>query len=351
MSLPEVSVIIPMYREGPLISETIESILSQTFTDYEIILVDNNADPETRGFAEEFVKKHPDKIRLTKETTQGIASAKNKGFQESRGRFIVFHDGDDLSHSHRLATQHSFLERHPELTFIGSWHDLISHDNHLIKKNISETLPSFWAETEKIFNQHFQEAFLRPKTRPIKFPLFSTCFFRREAVRASGGHDERLNPRWFEENEFLLKVFDQGDAGVIPEALLSYRKHSPEGNRIMKDQMNWIRKTRHLNTFFNILKERYADRPGTEKLLNRLRSHFLRYTSQFFLQHKDGAPLGRIGLKRAIESSPADELSRKLLMKSYFPKALYPKLFWFDHWMTEPLPTEVNESFIRSLFA
>ncbi|EAY57462.1 MAG: probable glycosyl transferase, family 2 [Leptospirillum rubarum] len=71
MSLPEVSVIIPMYREGPLISETIESILSQTFTDYEIILVDNNADPETRGFAEEFVKKHPDKIRLTKETTQG----------------------------------------------------------------------------------------------------------------------------------------------------------------------------------------------------------------------------------------------------------------------------------------
>ncbi|MGL3709247.1 glycosyltransferase family A protein [Leptospirillum ferriphilum] len=351
MSQPEISVIITMYREGPMISETIESILSQTFTDFEIILVDNNADPETLRFSEAYVRKFPDKIHLTKETTQGIASAKNKGFQESRGRFIIFHDGDDLSHSNRLATQYSFLEKHPELAFVGSWHDLISHDNQLLQKNISETLPSFWAEIEKIFNQHFQAVFRRPKTRPIKFPLISTCFLRKEAVQASGGHDERLNPRWFEENEFLLKVFDQGDVGVIPEALLSYRKHSPEGSRIMKDQMNWVGKTRHLDTFFNILKERYADRSGAEKLLAKLRSHFLRYTSQFLLQHKNGSHLGRIGLKRALESSPDDELSRKLLIKSYFPKALYPKIFWFDHWMTEPLPLEVNESFIRSLFA
>lgn len=350
MPHPDISVIITMYREGPLISETIESILSQTFTDYEIIVVDNNADPQTRGFSEEYVRRFPDKIRLVKETTQGIASAKNKGFQESRGRFIVFHDGDDISHNNRLETQFSFMEKHPEFTFSGSWHNLISHDNQLLQKNISATLPSFWEETENIFNEQFQGIFLRPKTQPIKFPLISTCFFRREFVTASGGHDIRLNPRWFEENEFLLKIFDCGDVGVIPEALLSYRKHSPEGNKVMKNQMNWVGKTKHLNTFFCILKERYADRPGAEKLLAKLRSHFLRYTSQFLLQHTKAYPLGRIGLKRALESFPEDRLSRKLLLKSYLPKALYPKLFWFDHWMSEPLPEEVNEPFIRSLF-
>jgi glycosyltransferase involved in cell wall biosynthesis len=350
MSHPDISVIITTYREGPLISETIESILAQTFSNYEIILVDNNADPETRRFAEKYVEKLPDKIRLTKETTQGIASAKNKGFKESRGRFIVFHDGDDLSHPNRLEAQFSFLEKHPEITFTGSWHNLISHDNKLLQKDISETLPHFWAETENIFNQHFQEIFRRPRTHPIKFPLISTCFFRREAVQAAGGHDERLNPRWFEENEFLLKVFDYGDVEVVPEALLSYRKHSSEGTKIMKDQMNWVGKTRHLDTFFRILTERYADRPGTDKALAKIKSHFLRCTSQFLLQHVDACPLARISLKRALEASPDDALSRKLLIKSYFPKALYPKLFWFDHWMREPLPGEVNEDFIRTLF-
>ena len=65
------------------------------------------------------------------------------------------------------------------------------------------------------------------------------------------------------------------------------------------------------------------------------------------LQYIDACPIARIGLKRANEASPDDALCRKLLIKSYFPKALYPKLFWFNHWMRGPLPKKVNETNIH----
>ncbi len=351
MSTPEISVIITMYREGPLIKETIESILNQTFSDYEIIVVDNNADSETCEYANEYVKNFPQKIRITKETTQGIASAKNKGIRESRGNFIVFHDGDDVSHKERLEIQYREIMKRPELSFVGSWYDLVSPDNTVVlKKNESETLPTFWVEVEEIFNTYYTQVFRREKNFPVKFPLISSCLFRKKAVLEAGFHDERLNPRWYEENEFLLRTLGVGDGWVIPSSLISYRKHSVQGAQIMKNQMNWINKIRHLNIFFQILKERYGSHPETNQLLNEIRSTFLRYASQFFLQHPSGSNLGRLLLKRAVQYVPSDPKTRKLLLKSYFPKFFYPRIFWFDAWMTGEIPKEVNAQFVLDLF-
>lgn len=350
MSTPEISVIIPIYREGPIIRDTIESILSQTFSDFEIILVDNNADSETVQLAEEYARNFPQRIRLTRETTQGIASAKNKGFHESHGEFIIFHDGDDISHPDRLTIQYEYLNKRPDLAFVGSWYDLVSFEKTLVKKNVSETFPTFWAETETIFNRYFEEIFRREKKIALKFPLISSCFFRRGAVIAAGNHDIRLNPRWFEENEFLLRIFEAGDGEMLPVSLISYRKHSLQGVKVMKDQMNWLGKTRHLNIFYQILKERYVNRAGADKALAELRSNFLRYTSHFLLQHPSANRLGRVALKRAMESAPGNTKTLKLLVKSFFPKRFYPRLFWFDNWMTEPLPKEVDERFIQTLF-
>ncbi len=351
MAVPEISVIVTIYREGPLIKETIDSILSQTLTDFEVILVDNNADPETCYFACEYVNKYPQIFRITKETTQGIASAKNRGIKESNGNFIVFHDGDDISHPNRFEIQLQEIRKKSNLAFVGSWYDLVSPDNtEILKKDESETLPNFWSEVEDVFNKYFVQVFRREKSLPIKFPLISSCFFRRKAVLEAGFHDERLNPRWYEENEFLLRVLEVGDGWMLPASLISYRKHSVHGALIMKNQMNWINKIRHLNVFFQILKERYEGRPETALLLNEIRSIFLRYTSQFFLQHPSGTELGRLALKRSIRFTSNDPKGYRLLLKTYFPKMFHPSLFWFDQWMTEDLPREIDARFVRDLF-
>ncbi len=350
MKVPEISVIITMYREGALIAETINSILTQTFQDFEIILVDNNADPETVRFAQEYVDNNPDRVRIVKQPVQGLASARNKGITECRGEYVVFHDGDDLSHPDRLALQRLALKNRPDLSFVGSWYDLISFDKKLIERNVSGTFPDFWRENEKILNQLFQDPSSGKKRGPLVFPLSPTCFFRRETILATGWYDERLNPRWFEENEFLLRVFEQGDVWKIPVSLLSYRQHSTEGAAVIKSQMDWVRKLRHLNVFFNIIKEKHGRSPWSDAVIEKLRAYWLRYISVIFLQYDSGTKLGRIALERSLKANPRDQTTLKLMAKTFLPKRYYPRLFWFDSLIMTPLPEGVDEAFIRSIF-
>ena len=102
LECPDISVIIPCYSRSWELSESIESALSQTFRNFEIILVDNNARDVTREVIESFVRKFPDKIRMIHEPEQGVCSARNSGILASRGRFIALQDEDDLMKPHRL---------------------------------------------------------------------------------------------------------------------------------------------------------------------------------------------------------------------------------------------------------
>lgn len=76
---PAVSVVIPCYHGKNLLAEAIESVLLQTHQDFEIVLVDNNADPESKAVMEKFRKAYPNKIRIVFEPDQGVCSARNRG--------------------------------------------------------------------------------------------------------------------------------------------------------------------------------------------------------------------------------------------------------------------------------
>ena len=350
MDFPKISIVVTIYREGRLVGETIESILSQTFQDFEIIVVDNNSDPETLQSAMVYANKYPQKIRIVKETVQGIPSARNRGIKESRGEYIVFHDADDLSYPYRLEVQYLILKNHPDLSVVGSWFDSISFENEIIERNISETRPDFWLESERIFDLLYQDPLFKKKRAPINFPLISTCFFRRETVVAVGMFEEKLNPRFFEENEFLLRMFFAGDVQIIPIALLSYRMHSQNGSKVIRNQMDWIGKIRQLNTFFAIVKEKHNRNSHSEAVFKKLSAYWLRYISVSFIQYESGTKLGKIALWRSFKENPRDWKTIKLLFKSVLPKKLHPKLFWFDFLIREPLPDGANESLVRSLF-
>lgn len=350
MNFPKISVVVPIYREGRLVGETIESILAQTFQDFEIIIVDNNSNSETLQNAEVYANKYPHKIRIVKETVQGIPSARNRGIKESRGEYIVFHDADDLSYRFRLEIQYLFLKNRPDLSVVGSWFDTISFDNEIIERNISETRPDFWFESERIFDLLYQDPSFKKKRAPIKFPLISTCFFRRDTVIAVGMFEEKLNPRFFEENEFLLRMFFTGDVHIIPIALLSYRMPSQNGSRVVRNQMDWVGKINQLNTFFSIVKEKHDRNSHTQTVFKKLRAFWLRYTSVSFIQYESGTELGRIALWRSFKENPRDWKTIKLLLKSILPKKFHPKLFWFDSLIRESLPNGANKSFVKSLF-
>jgi len=89
-----VSIVIPAYNVAQYISETLESVFAQTFTDYEVIVV-NDGSPDTEDF-EQAIEPYLSRIRYLKQENRGASVARNTGLQAARGEFIAFLDADDL---------------------------------------------------------------------------------------------------------------------------------------------------------------------------------------------------------------------------------------------------------------
>ncbi len=352
MDTPVISVVITMYREGELLGETVDSILDQTFQDFEIVLVNNNADPLTLTVANRYCETHPEKIRIVHEPIQGVSAAKNRGIIESHGTYIALHDGDDLSHPERLFLQWKTMEENPSTSFVGSWFDRVGPDGkELIKKDVSGAAPFFWFRTEQIIKKFYPERSSSDPSSPLNFALISTTFFKRETAIKVGLFDIRFNPRWFEDFEFLTRLYETGEVVKIPQSLLRYRMHTPERAAILRKQMNWLAIIRHLDLFYTILWERYQNKtPEAPKIFRELRAFWLTYVSGFFLEQEKGRSLGKMALKRALTENFQDPYIWKLWGKSFLPQALYPKLFWFDELNPNPLPEGANEDLVRGLF-
>ena len=112
-----ITVIIPTYNRAANIGMAIESVLAQTYRDFELLIVDDGSNDNT----EDVVKKYNDsRIRYVKYTpNQGAAHARNVGIKEAKGKYIAFHDSDDLMRSYRLKEQLDYLERN-DLDFVFS---------------------------------------------------------------------------------------------------------------------------------------------------------------------------------------------------------------------------------------
>jgi glycosyltransferase involved in cell wall biosynthesis len=110
--MPEVSVIIPFYNRLDWVKEAIESVLNQTYPDYEVILVDDGSSEDTTSL-DPFLKQ--DNISIYKQSNRGPAAARNLGIQRAKGIYIAFLDSDDLFISEKLAIQVQLMQEHPDV--------------------------------------------------------------------------------------------------------------------------------------------------------------------------------------------------------------------------------------------
>ena len=108
LSSPLVSVIIPAFNRGYCLANTLRSVLAQTFTDFEIIVVDDGSTDDTAAVARSF----GDRVRLVSQKNCGPAAARNAGIRSARGRWIAFQDSDDLWHPKKLERQLAVLKKH-----------------------------------------------------------------------------------------------------------------------------------------------------------------------------------------------------------------------------------------------
>lgn len=112
----KVSVIIPTYNRAKYIRRALESVLAQTYQDYEIIVVDDGSMDNTREILAEF----EGKIKYIVQKNQGSAAARNRGIQESKGEYIAFLDSDDIWIPEKLAEQVKILDTHEKIGIVYS---------------------------------------------------------------------------------------------------------------------------------------------------------------------------------------------------------------------------------------
>jgi len=107
---PLISVIIPTYNRGWIIGEAIDSVLSQTYRQFELIVVDDGSSDST----DDILRGYKDHAELIKQKNQGVSAARNTGIRRSRGRYIAFLDSDDFWLPEKLSRQIEFFLSHPE---------------------------------------------------------------------------------------------------------------------------------------------------------------------------------------------------------------------------------------------
>ncbi len=117
-----VSVIIPTYNRSELCRQAAESVLAQTYSDVEVLIVDDGSADDTR----DVVSKLDDRVRYIRQDNAGVSAARNRGLQEARGAYIAFLDSDDLWLPWKLEAQISLLKRRPSPGMV--WTDMIAVD-------------------------------------------------------------------------------------------------------------------------------------------------------------------------------------------------------------------------------
>lgn len=199
MDSPKVSVIIPTYNRADKVGKTIDSALAQTFTDLEVIVVDDGSSDQTGQILR---KTHGDRIRYFAQTNHGVSVARNKGIAEARGEWIAFLDSDDLWEREKLEWQFKALDRFG--TSCGACYTDVRFFNHHEKRTMFQLAEeSYRHQGEMGVNEEVLRLLVRPGgAGMVVCP--SSVLARADVVKKTGGFD--CNLLVSEDSEFLFRL-------------------------------------------------------------------------------------------------------------------------------------------------
>ncbi len=205
---PLVSVIIPAYNAEMHIGETIESVLNQTHSNLEVIVVDDGSTDKTSSLVEGFCKRDS-RLKLFNQKNSGVSIARNAGFAASKGSFIAFLDADDLWTTKDVELK---LKKFSSDATLG----LVHSDTQVIDKH-SNKKPEFYQGEEG----YLLDNLLLGQREWVTGP--SGSLVKREVVEAVGGFDSDLSNN--ADQEFFFRVASKYKIGRVGEVTWYYRVH------------------------------------------------------------------------------------------------------------------------------
>jgi len=200
---PKVSVIMSVYNGEKYLKEAVESILNQTFGDFEFIIINDGSTDKSGEILEEYAKKDS-RIRLFHQKNMGLTKSLNRAIKLARGEYIARMDADDISMPERLERQVKFLEQHQEVGVVGCNVTIINQTGNFVK---SVRLPNN----------------INLSLRKRNCLVHGSIVFRKEVIEQSGAYNEKM--LYAQDYEMLLRISKVFKISSVNEFLYKLRMH------------------------------------------------------------------------------------------------------------------------------
>jgi glycosyltransferase involved in cell wall biosynthesis len=208
---PSVSVIIPTHNRAELLNVALASLQSQTYTDFEAIVVDDGSTDDTPDVVGSF----DDRFHYIYQVRQGRSRARNRALEIARGRYVAFLDDDDVYRAHKLELQVRCLEENPEVGWAYSSAQNVDGNGRPFGAPDYKAGESGWI--------HPLIALYLPLT-----VLLPTVMVRHDVLEVVGGFDERMER--FEDTDMWRRISKRFAVRAIADVLVDVRAHA--GNRM-----------------------------------------------------------------------------------------------------------------------
>jgi glycosyltransferase involved in cell wall biosynthesis len=256
-----ITVLMPVYNAESYLSIAIESVLAQSFHDFEFVIVDDGSTDSSIAIAEKYAE-GDSRIRILRKENSGISDTLNLGLLNARGDFIARLDADDVMYPIRLEIQFKFLSNNTALGFCGSFLEFIDANGSVV--GWSKPSPVTRADYDKLISER----------RPITFN-HPSIMFRKSAMLEAGGYDRSMEPT--EDTDLFNKILALGyEALIVPQYLLKYRLHSKSiGAQKVKKQIenrDFVAHNFYARLFQTrtVTREEYANIVASRPFLHRL---------------------------------------------------------------------------------
>lgn len=210
---PLISAVIPVYNGSNFLREAIESVLNQTYRNYELIVVDDGSTDDTWNI----IQSYGNVIRAFHKENGGVSSALNLGIREMKGEWFAWLSHDDLWMPDKLELQMSYHNLHPHI--LGSYTHFVS-----INENKSESIPCYCPEISG--SKGLRDLFMG------NFIPGDTIFIHKKVFADVGLFDEKL--RVSQDYDMWLRIIHKYKLGLIPKHLTSIRFHPNQDGKKFK---------------------------------------------------------------------------------------------------------------------
>lgn len=217
MIKPKVTVYIPCHNYGRFLPEAIDSVLEQSFQNWELVIINDGSPDDTERISEGYVKNSPEKISFfSNSQPKGLRACANKAIDVARGDYIMRLDADDFLDESALLVMVSYLDSHPDVALV--------YPNYTF---VDENGKSLYVENRKKIGT---------EVKILNLPAHGACtMVRKKVLKSIGGYDERYSAQ--DGYELWLKVINQHQVGNVATPLFYYRQHhqsmTQDENRIL----------------------------------------------------------------------------------------------------------------------